>query len=59
MSDEEERKLLDAITGLDTEELDEELWITVTDDLKGLRERMIMRAEIKFNERINQILGGR
>ena len=56
LNDFEVEKLLDAVKKLETEEDDEELMIEIGGWLKGIRERTIKRAGIKFDDRVRSLM---
>ena len=51
-------KLLKSLSKLETEEDDEELFIEIGGWLKGIKDRTIKRAGIKFDERLAEMMAG-
>jgi len=56
LNGEELGKLKQALDRLETPEDDEEMWVFIKDQLKGLKSRMIERAEVEFSNRAARLL---
>jgi len=58
LSDNQLARIMGAVNKLETEEDDEELLTEIGGWLKGIRERTIKRAGIKFDERMTEMMAG-